>query len=469
MTEERLEWRLAIDLTTPPDLDAVWPSYRRAIMAGRDRVPNSPPSPDGTKDGGATLAGLAVLALSRRAAAPVAHQIPNHRVDLRVNAPVPPPDPLAETSGESAGLESRRCPSAVAERLGGLLRGSERQFRLEFLVEWLRLTVQAGWLAPAEWAPDLLELGREGRERSVLCPLIRRSVGPLGEWLSSLRTEWSWWTEEQRAEASSDRMDELSRSVEDLFLRLSSNLQLVRGPNIQPRIVLQTDSDPGESEERLSWIECSLGRIPLAYWTAHWRERPQDLVGAARRSPHQDLLLRGWTEAAHLPAPTPSSADPSLPQQEQTEWIESLLHIRLGEPSEEGADLLPRLPEDGQERLLLRAISLSHGIAVDQPAFWYLTRSSSPWSRAVSQGLVGLLWEEIESRTVQTLWDWETLLRHAALRFDPTLLQEVETSFAGVTGIARSRSPLAPALAVFLEDLRFRATMHREILERKTE
>ena len=149
--------------------------------------------------------------------------------------------------------------------------------------------------------------------------------------------------------------------------------------------------------------------------------------------------------------------------------IESLLHVRLGEPSEEGADLLSRLPDDGQERLLLRAISLSHGIAVDQPAFWYLTRSSSPWSCAVSRGLVRLLWEEVETRTVQTLWDWETLLRHAALHFDPSLLGEVETAFAGVTGIARSRSPFAPALAAFLEGLRFRATMRREILERKTE
>lgn len=479
MTEERVEWRLAIDLTTPPDLDAAWPSYRRAIMAGRGRVPDSTLGLDGTTDGGATLAGLAVLALSRRAAAPEAHRIPDQSVELRVNAPFPPRNPLAATSWENDGPESRHCPRAVAERLGDLLRGFERQFRLEFLVEWLRLTVHAGWLVPTEWAPDLLEFGRERREQSVLRPLIRLSVGPLGDWLSSVRPEWSWWTEEQKTEASSDRMDELSRPVEDLFPRLRSTLQLVRGPNIQPQIVIQTGNgpsgngpvgkEPSESGERLSWIERSLGRIPLACWTAHWRERPQDLVTAARRSPHQDLLLRGWTEAAHLPAPNPSSADPLLAQQEQMEWIESLLHTRLGEPSEEGADLLPRLPEDGQERLLLRAISLSHGIAVDQPAFWYMTRSSFPWSRAVSQGLVRLLWEEIESRTVQTLWDWETLLRHAALRFDPTLLQVVETSFAGVTGIARSRSPLAPALAAFLEDLRFRATMHREILERKTE
>ncbi|MFZ4628160.1 MAG: DUF5691 domain-containing protein [Blastocatellia bacterium] len=474
MTKERKEWRLAIDLMSPPDTEGAWPSYRRTIMTGKDRVPDSPSSPDGSTDGKTTLAGLAVLALSRRAAAPVANRIPDQRASRFGNAPDPPSIPQTETSGDRERQDAHRCPAAAAERLASLLRASERQFRFEFLVEWLHLTVQAGWRVPPEWAPDLLELGREGRERMMLRPLIRRAVGPLGEWLSSLRPEWSWWREERETEASSEQMDELVWSIDNLFPQLSSTLQLVRGPNLQPRILLETDNDltdkdPGESGERRSWIERSLGRIPLACWTAYWGERPRDLVGAARRSPHQDLLLRGWTEAARLPAASPLSADPLLAQQEQTEWIESLLHIRLGEPSEEGADLLSRLPEDGQERLLLRAISLSHGIAVDQPAFWYLTRSSSPWSCAVSQGLVRLLWEEIESRTVRTLWDWETLLRHAGLRFDPTLLEEVEAAFARVTGIARSRSPLAPALATFLEDLRFRATMHREIRERKTE
>jgi hypothetical protein len=188
-------------------------------------------------------------------------------------------------------------------------------------------------------------------------------------------------------------------------------------------------------------------------------------VEAAVRSPHQGLLLRAWTEAAHLPAVSPVSIDPSLAPQELTEWIESLLHVRLGEPSEEGAELLSRLPADRQDRLLLRAIALSHGIAVDQPAFWYMTRSTCAWSREVSLGLLRLLREEMPSRTVRTLWDWETLLRYAALRFDLDLLPEVETAFAGVTGIARSRSPFAPALATFLEDLRFRAAMRREILE----
>lgn len=464
MTEGRSEWRLTIDLTTPPDWERVWPSYRRTIMSGRDRVPNSPSDVDTTTDREATLAGLAVLALSRRAAARVADCTPGRAG----NAPLHPPLPSVVASRGSDEQESRPCPAAAAERLADLLRGTERPFRLEFLVEWLRLTVQAGWLAPPQWAPDLLELGREGRERSVLRPLIRRAVGPLGEWLSSHRPEWSWWREEQGTDALPDRTDELARRIEDLLPRLSSILQLLRGPNMQPRIVLQIDSESGDSSNSLTWVERSLSRIPLTSWTAHWGERPRDLVAAAQRSPHHELLLRGWTEAARLPEGSPSSADPSPAQHELADWIESLLHVRLGEPSEEGADLLPRLPEDGQERLLLRAMSLSHGIAVDQPAFWYLTRSSSPWSRAVSQGLVHLLWVEIETRTVQTLWDWETLLRHAALRFDPSLLGEVEAAFAGVTGIARSRSPFAPALAAFLGDLRFRATMHREILERKT-
>lgn len=465
MTEERRDWQLSIDLTTPSDWERAWPTYRRTIMSGQDRAIGLRPSPDGSTDAEATLAGLAVLALSRRAAARVADRTPCSAV----NASAPPPLTQRETARDSGGQETRHCPAAATERLADLLHGSERPFRFDFLIEWLRLTVQAGWFAPSEWAPDLLELGREGRDRAVLRPLIRRAVGPLGEWLSALRPEWSWWWEEQETDAPSDWTDELTRRIEDLFPRLSATLQLVRGANIQPQILLQIGHDSAESEDSLAWIERSLSRIPLACWTAHWGELPQDLVAAARRSPHQDLLLRGWTEAAELVAVSPSPVDPSQSQQELAEWIESLLHVRLGEPSEEGADLLPRIPEDGQERLLLRAISLSHGIAVDQPAFWYLTRSTFPWSRAVSQGLVRLLSEEIETRTVKTLWDWETLLRHAALHFDPSLLGEVETAFAGVTGIARSRSPFAPPLAAFLEGLRFRATMRREILERKTE
>ena len=465
MTEERREWRLSIDLTTPPDWERAWPFYRRIIMSGQNRVPGLRPRPNGSTDAEATLAELAVLALSRRAAARVA----DHTPCSAVNELAPLSLTMRETSRSGDRQEARRCPVAAAERLADLLHGSERPFRFDFLVEWLRLIVQVGWFAPPEWAPDLLELGGEGREQSVLRPLIRCAVGPLGEWLSTLRPEWSWWREEHETDASSERTDELARRVEDLFPRLSSTLQLVRGANAQPRIVLQTDNIPGDSGDRFAWIERSLGRIPLTCWTAHWGERPRDLVAAARRSPHQELLLGAWTEAARLPSLSLSPADPALARQELAEWIESLLHVRLGEPSEEGADLLSRLPDDGQERLLLRAISLSHGIAVDQPAFWYLTRSSSPWSCAVSRGLVRLLWEEVETRTVQTLWDWETLLRHAALHFDPSLLGEVETAFAGVTGIARSRSPFAPALAAFLEGLRFRATMRREILERKTE
>ena len=477
MTEERAEWLLETDGIPPLDWEQDWLSYRQAVMKGSRRVVGLSSHPgEGELDQpgraeGATLPGLAVIALYRRAAAGFPDRFSGRTGDASGDL-LAVSEPLSRRSHETG---KPLCSMSAGERLAGLLRGVERRQRSEFLQEWLQLVVRAGRLAPPEWIPDLLDLGRDGRagerleHRAVLRPLIREAVGPVGSWLSTLRPEWAWWSEDQESALPSDRANELARRTGELFPRLSSTLQLARGPNLPPRILLQDAPGADESGSGLSWIERSLGKIPLGYWTAHWGESPRDLVGAAVRSPHQGLLLRAWTEAAHLPAVSPAPIDPSLAQQELAEWIESLLHVRLGEPSEEGAELLSRLPEDRQDLLLLRSIALSHGIAVDQPAFWYMTRSTCAWSREVSHGLLRLLREEIPSRTVRTLWDWETLLRYAALRFDLGLLPEVETAFAGVTGIARSRSPFAPALATFLEDLRFRAAMRQEILERETE
>ena len=74
--------------------------------------------------------------------------------------------------------------------------------------------------------------------------------------------------------------------------------------------------------------------------------------------------------------------------------------------------------------------------------------------------LLPLLRREREIRQTRAIWDWEELLRLAGQRLDPRLAPEAA---ALLSEEAKAKSPLAPALAEFLDDLEFRAEMIEEI------
>jgi hypothetical protein len=441
------------------DLERDWASDRRALLVGGRPSPPAPGAEVEEPLVGQQLERLAALSLSRRAAAIWADP-----EEPGTWCGFPALGPIHETFLREKG---RRSSRPAGQRLASLLTGTERRSRIDLLLEWIRLTAEFGRSAPRESIPALLELGRDGRPgaEGELRAAIRQIVGPVGEWLARHHQDWAWVGEKVPVAASPSPLSvaEGTRRRGRLLARLGDSVRLLTGEGLPTRIEIDLSQAPEEGSSRRLWIERAMAQLPLSTWTERWGMSPSDLVAVAARSAERDLLLRAWTEAAtHL-----SAADPQ--ETGTAEWIESLLLARLGEPSEEGVELLPRLPMDLQEGLLLRAMALSHGVAVDQPAFWYLTRSTHPWSHRVSRRLIELLEQEIESRTVRVQWDWDAFLRRAALRFHPDILPEVTATFAGVTGFARSRSPLAPALATFLTDLQFRATMRQEILERETE
>ncbi|NDD63718.1 MAG: hypothetical protein EBZ36_07045, partial [Acidobacteria bacterium] len=79
---------------------------------------------------------------------------------------------------------------------------------------------------------------------------------------------------------------------------------------------------------------------------------------------------------------------------------------------------------------------------------------------AWSELLWPLMTREIRHRAVPVIWDWQLLMRKAALHLDPSLAAELAGYFAAESG---SGTHLIPELARMIDDIAFRAAMAREL------
>ena len=365
------------------------------------------------------------------------------------------------TSSEGAKRRTEP-PPAVTARLAMILTD-----RLHLLPEWLRRLDEAGYQLPSVLLPDLLELGTRqpevGRE-------LAKILGPRGEWLAGLNPRWSGWPRldrNARVELQAVQPDpELSRLLAALvrFERRSlgrdlisvglptaseneqicnflDNLDNLPPPATQVEFAVQVQPESPLAE--------LLARIDLAHWVRSWQVTPEEAVLAAARSDAREMLLSALTLAVSRFA--------------AVEWVEPLLAERLREPTEEGLGIFPLLTAERQEHWILAALRQSRTLEADQPAFWLLTRSTAVWGDRIAEALFSAMLREVGHRTAPVIWDWQRLMKQAALRLDPALASDLAARFAAVIS---ADSPLIPDVMRLIEDITFRAAMADELRRR---
>lgn len=387
------------------------------------------------------------------------------------------PDSIVEPWSAN-GDRLRECTPAMSARLEMILTD-----RLHLLPEWLRLLGQAGYRLPNLLLPELLELGL--RRPEVGCELAG-VLGSRGEWLAALNPEWvgipvisgRHETPSPAFRAGpglgqllgrliSFERRPLGRDTITLYPPPASEEEPIRSFLCDLTAMSSSISDdeegepddgpdegPDEAGEVLALPDSPsarllirlLSRIDPAFWVSEWQVGAETIVSAAARSESRALLLTALTIAVKRFA--------------AVEWAEPLLAERLREPTEEGIGLFRLLPADRQEHWMTVALRQSSSLEADQPAFWLLTRSTIVWSRRVAELLWPLMTREIRHRAVPVIWDWQLLMRKAALHLDPSLAAELAGYFAAESG---SGTHLIPELARMIDDIAFRAAMAREL------
>ncbi len=371
--------------------------------------------------------------------------------------------PMVVAGREATGaLVERRpvCSPPVAARFA-LIAGRSAGRYARFLPEWLSLFAAGGQALPAWYLPDLLDLGER---QPPLREQVRVIAGERGRWLALHNEQWSWLPD-----AAATRRNPRAHTAslrESLLIRLAERLvewHTERGRRQVIGISLpqtfdeemrrsRTRRSPSSSaisaglNDRQWWFHQLMVAIEPGHWCRRWNVTPERLVRAAAQSEHRDLLLPAWSEAAI--------------RFTAVEWIEALLSERIDDPGAGAIDLFAALPADRQEPWLVRILRRETGLSAEHQAYGFLAVAKPPWGRRIGRLLLPLIAREFEQRVARALWDWQELLRLAASRLDVRL--------AGQAGqllneASLSASPLAPALAEFLEDLRFRAAMIGEI------
>lgn len=353
-------------------------------------------------------------------------------------------------------LSGRECSSAATARLAMILTD-----RLHLLPEWLKLVGEAGYRPPDVLLPELLDLGVRQPE---VARALAKVLGPRGEWLAGLNPRWAGILRAAQPQgpraAGFQPGPELSRLLVALVRYdrhpLGRDAISVRPPveGEEELIVdflrgLPTPVDGGEMEifappdsplgELVSWVD-------PAFWVRNWQIEPGAIIAAISRSESRELLLLAFTLA--------------VSRFKAIEWVEPLLAERLREPTEEGIGIFPLLPADRQQHWILAALRQWRSLEAEQPAFWLLTRSTAPWGRPVARLLCPLILDEVRHRADAVRWDWQQLMRQAALHLDPTLAAELTDLFAPELDAG---TDLIPDLSRLLDDIAFRAAMTREL------
>lgn len=398
----------------------------------------------------------AILTVARRAGyVPV-------RVDGALFSPYRPVNSSAHLRDGDAAPRSadrdngRECSSAATARLAMILTD-----RLHLLPEWLRLIGEAGCRPPDVLLPELLDLA--DRQPEIARALVK-VLGSRGEWLAGLNPRWAALPDSSRHRRSPSTGVQPGSDLSRLLITL---VRYDRHPLGRDSISLRHPAEGDESRVRdflrdlpapvdggetevFAPPDTLLGelltQIDPAFWIANWQVGPESIVSAVARSESRELLLQALTIA--------------VSRFEAPGWAEPILAERLREPNEEGIGIFRLLPADRQEHWIRATLRQCRSLEADQPAFWLLIRSTAPWGRPVARLLFPLLRREVSHRAAGVLWDWQRLMRQAALSLDPRLATELADLFAPDLGAGTG---LIPELSRLIDDLAFRAAMTREI------
>jgi hypothetical protein len=166
-----------------------------------------------------------------------------------------------------------------------------------------------------------------------------------------------------------------------------------------------------------------LARIDLAHWVRSWQVTPEEAV---RRRP------------ARCQGDASVGSDPGG-ESIRRRWVEPLLAERLRGRPRRGLASSRSSPPNGRSTEHFAALRQSRTLEADQPAFWLLTRSTAVWG-PYRRGLFSAMLREAGHRTAPVIWDWQRLMKQAALRLDPALASDLAARFAAVISADSPRS-----------------------------
>ncbi len=196
--------------------------------------------------------------------------------------------------------------------------------------------------------------------------------------------------------------------------------------------------------ERAFWLRQLLNAIPPSYWNVRWEASPTVLVEAASQSEWGEVLLESWTNATRT--------------HRDAAWAEAIFAIDAKRQR-----LFKLLPAEQRETVVLDLLRTGSGlIPPDYAVLTLLHDCRHPWSPELVQAVLDLARGLKPGSDPHKAWLLRTLLRQAALRIPVDLIADTETGWATDTSDVEGWKP---QIDTFIDLLRFRAEMYKEIAE----
>lgn len=164
--------------------------------------------------------------------------------------------------------------------------------------------------------------------------------------------------------------------------------------------------DGTSPNERAQWLNQMLRSVPPAHWCACWNAAPADLVAAAAQSAWRDVILPAWIYAAW------NTRDAA--------WAEALLRL---DPSH--AELLPLLPVERQEAVLLDLLAEGDGLLGSRRAIGLLRQTRHTWRPHFARTVLAAARKQISNPLLPVDYGLHSALTDIALRLPPDLLPEI--------------------------------------------
>ena len=173
------------------------------------------------------------------------------------------------------------------------------------------------------------------------------------------------------------------------------------------------ESDGASPKERVQWLHQMLRGVPPAHWCACWNATPADLIAAAARSKWRDAILPAWIYAAW--------------NTRDADWAEALLRL---DPSH--AELLPLLPVERQEALLLDLLAEGEGLLGLRRVTGLLRQTRHTWRPHFARAVLAAVRNQISNPLLPVDYGLHGALTDFALRLPPDLLPEIVRDWRGL-------------------------------------
>ena len=307
----------------------------------------------------------------------------------------------------------------------------------------------------------------------------REPADDRARFLGAMETGLSLSDEPLLEAALDDRSKEVRRTAAALLARLP-NSQLVRRmterarpllawkPGKKPKVEVTLPPAPDKAAERDGvepkpsqtrfgrkqwWMWQTLAAVPPSIWSKQWGAGPAGIIAAVGKNDFENMLVTGWAQAAA--------------RHGDAAWAEAILSTEAATVvewagQELAGQLVALLPDARRDALLLDQLAADarhERGGEDSAALVMLQSHAGPWSRNLSRAVVERV-RDIIRRPPLTDWVGSTLLREAATRVPPDMLDELT---AGWPENVKTWDQWKRMVDEFLSTVQFRRDMLEEI------